>query len=231
MYFRRKVSGGRVYLQIAESRRVGGQVRQRVIATLGRLDELEASGQVERLVRSGARFAARAMVLTAARDDPTAVVRRIGPALVFERLWAETGCRAVIEALAHQRKHDFALARAIFLTVLHRLMGGGSDLAADRWRADYRITGVEALGLHHLYRAMAWLGEALPAAQQDGRTPFAPRCTKDSSRSGCSPIGAICSAGSTWCSWTPPVSTSRARVGRLSAATATARTIARTWPR
>jgi hypothetical protein len=179
MYFRRKVSGGRVYLQIAESRRVGGQVRQRVIATLGRLDELEASGQVERLVRSGARFAARAMVLTAARDDPTAVVRRIGPALVFERLWAETGCRAVIEELAHQRKHDFALARAIFLTVLHRLMSGGSDLAADRWRADYRITGVEALGLHHLYRAMAWLGEALPDAQQDGRTPFAPRCTKD----------------------------------------------------
>jgi hypothetical protein len=179
MYFRRKVSGGRAYLQIAESRRVGGQVRQRVIATLGRLDELEASGQMARLLRSGARFATQAMVLTAARDDPTAAVRRIGPALVFERLWAETGCRAVIEALAAERSFGFALERALFLTVLHRLMGGGSDLAADRWRADYRITGVEALGLHHLYRAMAWLGEALPAAQQDGRTPFAPRCTKD----------------------------------------------------
>jgi hypothetical protein len=179
MYFRRKVAGGRVYLQIAESRRVGGQVRQRVIATLGRLDELEASGQMARLLRSGARFATQAMVLTAARDDPTAVVRRIGPALVFERLWAETGCRAVIEELAAERSFGFALERAIFLTVLHRLMGGGSDLAADRWRADYRITGVEALGLHHLYRAMAWLGAALHAAQQDGRTPFAPRCTKD----------------------------------------------------
>lgn len=56
MYFRKKVSGGRIYLQIAESRRVGGQVRQRVITTLGRLDELEASGQMERLVRSGARL-------------------------------------------------------------------------------------------------------------------------------------------------------------------------------
>ena len=179
MYFRKKVSGGRVYLQIAESWRVGGRVRQRVVATLGRLDELEASGQIERLLRSGARFAAHAMVLTAARDDPTAAVRRIGPALVFERLWAETGCHAVIEELARARKHDFALERAIFLTVLHRLMGGGSDLAADRWRADYRIAGIEALELHHLYRAMAWLGEALPAAQQDGRTPFAPRCTKD----------------------------------------------------
>jgi hypothetical protein len=179
MYFRRKTSGGRVYLQIAESRRVGGQVRQRVVTTLGRLDALQASGQLERLVRSGARFAARALVLTAAQDDPTAAVRRIGPALVFERLWAETGCRAVIEELARERRHEFALERAIFLTVLHRLMGGGSDLAADRWREDYRIAGAEALELHHLYRAMAWLGEELPEVEQDARTPFAPRCTKD----------------------------------------------------
>jgi len=179
MYFRKKTSGGRVYLQIAESRRVGGQVRQRVITTLGRLDELEASGQMERLLHSGARFAARALVVTAAQDDPTAAVRRIGPALVFERLWAETGCRAVIEELAEERRHGFALERAIFLTVLHRLMGGGSDLAADRWREDYRIAGVEALELHHLYRAMAWLGEELPEPEQDARTPFVPRCTKD----------------------------------------------------
>jgi hypothetical protein len=107
------------------------------------------------------------------------VVRRLGPALVFERLWVETGCRAVIEDVAKGRRHGFALERAIFLTVLHRLMGGGSDLAADRWREDYRIAGAAALELHHLYRAMAWLGEELPAMEQDARTPFAPRCTKD----------------------------------------------------
>src|SRR5215472_15195037 len=58
MYFRRKTSAGRAYLQIVESRRDGDQVRQQVIATLGRFDELQASGQLERLVRSGARFAA-----------------------------------------------------------------------------------------------------------------------------------------------------------------------------
>jgi len=49
----------------------------------------------------------------------------------------------------------------------------------DSWREDYRIAGSEDLGLHHLYRAMAWLGEALAAEQQDDATPFAPRCTKD----------------------------------------------------
>ena len=39
-------------LQIVESRRDGDQVRQQVIATLGRFGELQASGQLERLVRS-----------------------------------------------------------------------------------------------------------------------------------------------------------------------------------
>ena len=50
MYFRRKTSAGRAYLQIVESCRDGDQVRQQVIATLGRFDELQASGQLERLV-------------------------------------------------------------------------------------------------------------------------------------------------------------------------------------
>ena len=181
MYFRRKQSQGRIYLQIVESHRTGEQVRQRVIATLGRLDELEASGQLDRLLRSGARFVRQAMVLDAARtgDAPTIAVHRIGPALLFERLWAETGCQSVVTGLARRRGYRFALERAVFLTVLHRLMRGGSDLAADRWREEYRIAGSAALDLHHLYRAMAWLGEALSADQQDGATPFAPRCTKD----------------------------------------------------
>src|SRR5215471_13078000 len=73
----------------------------------------------------------------------------------------------------------FALERAMFLTVLHRLFVSGSDRAADRWREDYAIVGVEGLDLHHLYRAMAWLGDELPAKEQDGRSPFAPRCRKD----------------------------------------------------
>ena len=181
MYFRRKTSAGRAYLQIVESRRDGDQVRQQVIATLGRFEDLQASGQLERLVRSGARFATKAMVLNAAADDAAIkiAVRRIGPALVFERLWEETGCRAVIAELAGKRKHGFALERAVFLTVLHRLFVSGSDRAADRWREDYAIAGVAGLTLHHLYRTMAWLGEELPEKEQDGRTPFAPRCVKD----------------------------------------------------
>ena len=43
MYFRKKTSGGRAYLQIVESRHEGSAARLQVIAAPGRIDELQAS--------------------------------------------------------------------------------------------------------------------------------------------------------------------------------------------
>jgi hypothetical protein len=76
-----------------------------VIATLGRYDELQASGQLERLLQSGARFATKAMVLAAAEANKATKIatRWMGPALAFERLWQETGCGTVIAELAEGR--------------------------------------------------------------------------------------------------------------------------------
>lgn len=181
MFFRRKVSGDRVYLQVVENRWENGRARQRVIATLGRLDELQGSGDLDRLLCSGSKYSEALLLVSAHERGETVTVstRRVGPALVFERLWEETGCRAVVESLIAGRAFEFSVERAIFLTVLHRLFEPGSDRACDRWRAAYAVDGAEALQLHHLYRAMAWLGEELPPAGQIGRTPFAPRCTKD----------------------------------------------------
>jgi transposase len=103
----------------------------------------------------------------------------IGPALIFGRLWQQTGCQRVIKKLLSRRRFEFDVERAIFLTVLHRLFVSGSDRAADKWKRDYQIEGCDSLQLHHLYRAMAWLGEVLPKDQQKDKTPFVPRCVKD----------------------------------------------------
>jgi transposase len=107
--------------------------------------------------------------------------RSLGPALLFGKLWDQLGMPAVLEELLADRKFGFAVERAIFLTVLHRLMGSGgrSDRAAEKWREDHLIPEVDDLELQHLYRAMAWLGEELDASEQAGATPFSPRCTKD----------------------------------------------------
>jgi transposase len=181
MFFRVKQSGPRRYLQIVENARLDGKTRQRVLVTLGRLDQLEQSGQLDSLLASGARFAQHVLLLTAHRQGNAPAIRstRIGPSLIFERLWRETGCRQVLEGLLAQRHFDFAVERALFLTVLHRLCATGSDRAALRWKEDYLIDGIEDLELHHLYRAMGWLGEQLPRHQQQSSSKLVPRCTKD----------------------------------------------------
>src|SRR5271157_461704 len=181
MFFRTKSSGPRTYLQVVENRWEGGRSRQRVVATLGRLDQLRDSGQLDALLISGARLAHSVMILSAHAQGRLPVIRtqRIGPALIFERLWQQTGCQRVIQQILADRRFEFDVERAIFLTVLHRLFVSGSDRAADKWRRYYRIEGCDSLQLHHLYRAMAWLGQELPKDQQKDATPFAPRCTKD----------------------------------------------------
>jgi hypothetical protein len=181
MFFRVKQSGPRQYLQIVENSRHQGRVRQRVLTTLGRLDELQQSGQLDGLLASGARFAQHILLLTAHRNGQTPAIttRRIGPSLIFERLWQETGCQGVLAQLLDHRHFDFPVERAVLLTVLHRLCATGSDRAAQRWKEDYLIDGVDDLDLHQLYRTMAWLGEQLPVHQQQGFTKLVPRCTKD----------------------------------------------------
>ena len=182
MFFRQKRSGDHVYLQIVENRWEKGGSKQRVIATVGRLDQLQESGQLDGLLQSGAKFAESVMVLTAHRQGKALAIHtsRIGPALVFGRLWEELHIPQVIERLLAGRRFALPLERILFLTVLHRLFDSGSDRSCVLvWNQDYAIPGIGAVDLHQVYRAMAWLGERLPEDQQQGATPFAPRCTKD----------------------------------------------------
>ena len=177
MFARIKKSGKYQYLQIVENRKEKGKVKQRVIATIGRMDRMQAKGRVETLIRSLSRFSERAILILSGQSDVSAKAVKIGPPIIFERLWKETGIGKAIKYLLQNRRFEFDVERAIFLTVLHRLMVSGSDRFCERWRRDYLLEGTENLELHHLYRAMTFLGEELK--DQKGATPFAPRCNKD----------------------------------------------------
>jgi transposase len=177
MFARIKKSGRYEYLQIVENRREGQRTVQRVMCTVGRLDELRAKGSVETLIRSLSRYSERVLLILSGRSDVRGLARKIGPPLIFERLWEELGIKKVIQGLVSGRTFGFDVERAIALTVLHRLFASGSDRSCDQWRRGYVIQGVEGLSLHHLYRAMAFLGEEVE--DQKGATPFSPRCIKD----------------------------------------------------
>ena len=181
MFIRTQTNGDRTYLLLVENERVEGRLVQRVLHRLGRLDELQASGQLDSLLKSLGRFSEKLLVLDAHERGASVATRTVtvGPALIFERLWRECGIADALGARLAHRRFGFSVERAIFLTVLHRLFAPGSDRGAERWRHDYVITGTERLDLHQLYCAMRWLGTPLSKEQQTGATPFAPRTTKD----------------------------------------------------
>lgn len=177
MFARVKKSGKYHYLQIVENHKEGKKVVQRVISTIGRLDRLQARGRVETLIRSLSRYSEKVLLVLSEKSELSASGKKIGPALIFERLWKETGIKKALKYVLAGRKFAFDVERAIFLTVLHRLMVSGSDRSCDKWRRDYVIEGTDDLCLHHIYRAMGFLGEEV--AEQKDATPFSPRCSKD----------------------------------------------------
>src|SRR5215203_2881913 len=182
MFFRLKKSGPRSYLQIVENRRDGRAVRQHVIATIGRIDELAARGGLATLLASGARLCEQVMLFSALENPEQSTrlsCKRIGGPLLFGRLWERLGVGAVLQELLAPRAFEFALERAVFVATLHRLFVSGSDRDCASWMQDYAVPGAESLSLHHFYRAMAWLGEELPEERQDHATPFSPRTIKD----------------------------------------------------
>ncbi|HEU0147072.1 MAG TPA: IS1634 family transposase [Bradyrhizobium sp.] len=161
MFVRVKKIGAYEYLYLVENAREGGRHVQRVIKALGRRDEVEASGLLDGLIASAARHSRRSIVLSSFYRGELPELRRasIGADLVFGRLWAETGCRDVLASLLAGRRFGCDIERAVYLTVLHRLMVSGSDRHASTWRESVHVPGAERLDLDHAYTAMAWLGE------------------------------------------------------------------------
>jgi hypothetical protein len=161
MFVRVKKIGAYEYLYLVENAREGGRHVQRVIKALGRRDEVEASGLIDGLIASAARHSRRSIVLSSFYRGQLPELHRlsIGPDLVFGRLWAEMGCRNALKSLVADRRFSFDVERAVYLTVLHRLMISGSDRHANDWCSRVRVPGAEGLDLDHAYKAMAWLGE------------------------------------------------------------------------
>jgi len=84
MFFRLKKSGERAYVQIVENKRVDGAVRQSLVATIGRADELAASGALASPLASGAKLCGQVLLIQAFDENadeagfsPTA--RSLGP--------------------------------------------------------------------------------------------------------------------------------------------------------
>ena len=149
------------YLQIVESFREQGKPRQRVLATLGKRDVLVASGALDGLLQSIARFSERLRVVEAVRTK--GIVARSsklwGPPLVFGRLWENQGLPEILERLARSRRFGFEPERVSFAMALQRLCCPGSDLQGSGWIRTVEASCFETIELQHLYRMSGFLAE------------------------------------------------------------------------
>src|SRR5260221_3793965 len=92
--------GGRTYeyLELVEGQREGTRVRQRVVANLGRLDELKAGGKLEQLVAGLARL-----------DQPAAGTRRhVGPLLIVAHYLRRLTVTQIVDAAIPRRREALA---------------------------------------------------------------------------------------------------------------------------
>ena len=177
MFVRIKTTGKNQYLQIVENHREGTKVKQHILGTLGRVDHIVGTKEIDGLIAKLSRYTQEALMVITGQSEIQAYSSSIGGALIFERLWNELQIPSIIHKLIEKRKFTFDIERAIFLTVLHRLFESGSDRQCVRWKNTQQLTGKDDLSLHHLYRAMYFLGEE--TEDQLGHTPFANRCIKD----------------------------------------------------
>ena len=156
------------YLQIVRSYREGAKVRQQVLATLGRREELAAGGELDGLLRSLARFSEKLRVVETVREGglQARTSRGWGPALVFGRLWERQGVPGLLKSLAARRQFEFDIERVTFAMALQRLCAPGSDLQGSQWIHTVECAGFAELQLQHFYRTTGFLAEARDELEQ-----------------------------------------------------------------
>ena len=155
------------YLQLVENFREGARVRQRIVGSLGRLEELLATGELERVITQlvercpSVRLARAEQAGTlAVRSDKT-----WGPVLVFDRLWEELGLKSLLSQF--QRGLDFNFERMVFAQVLQRFCEPGSDLRGSKWVSTMHEPGFAGLRLPHFYRSLARLWKHKERIEQE----------------------------------------------------------------
>jgi hypothetical protein len=172
MFVRTKTirSNGRTYqyLHIVENRWENGKVRQRIVGSLGRLDELTERGDLERVITQLVERCPTVKLLRAEAAGTLQVEsdRVWGPALLFGRLWEELGLKDLLRSLSRRQKFGFDFERMAFALALQRLLEPGSDLAGSKWIQTVHEPGFAKLRLPHFYRALGFLWKKKEAIEE-----------------------------------------------------------------
>lgn len=151
MYIKVTKSAGHSYVQLAESfRDESGKSRQRVLSTLGRVDE--TGGQVDSILNALLRAKGRTA------DEPQIEFESalsLGDVWALHRLWQEVGFDELARVFRKAR-YTTAVEHAIRVMVFNRLCDPDSKLGVLRWLQTVSMPEIDASSLTHqqLLRSM-----------------------------------------------------------------------------
>jgi hypothetical protein len=163
MFTRITRSGGRAYLQLVESyRNEAGQPRQRVLANLGRLDQL-SDKDLDPLIGGLQRALGRTTTPPSVTFDSA---RAFGDLFALHGLWQELGLdRALRQALRSSRR-QFDAATLVRAMTFNRLCEPTSKLGVLRWLDTVCLPdGPDRVTHDHLLRSMDALMDRIDAVE------------------------------------------------------------------
>ena len=164
MYTRLTRSGGRTYLQIVEAfRNETGQVRQRVVANLGRLDQLE-DRHLDPLINGLNRALGRSENTARPVEYDSALA--YGDVYALHQLWGQLGFdRAIARALRSSRR-EFDAEALVRAMVFNRLCAPDSKLGCLDWLDTVAMPGLASKPSHdQLLRCMDALMDRADAVE------------------------------------------------------------------
>lgn len=153
--FKNKDGSIREYLFLVEGVRSGNKVQQKVIATIGRLDELQKNGGLERLKASFEKCVYGEISDKAAQKSLDLVSSQKFGALYFlEKLWQKMGYQQILNSSLGKKQQE-----ALFCIVTNRLLEPQSKLGLEVWKKNIFRPEWDKLEVQHFYRAMDSLME------------------------------------------------------------------------
>lgn len=155
MYVKVTRSGPRRYVQLVESYRdEGGKVKQRTIATLGRLDQMD--GSLDSVIGGLMKVTGREMPV---RTTPPSITfestRALGDLWALQELWNMLGFSELARAFGKTR-HQIDVEALLRIMVFNRLCDPESKLGTLRWLQTVAFPGLDSATVthDHLLRAM-----------------------------------------------------------------------------
>ena len=153
MYTRISRTGGRQYLQLVESfRNDSGKVRTRVVANLGRLDQITPT-QLDPLINGLNRAIGRA------ENTASEVIQEpglgFGNVFALHELWRDLGIDTALKRAMRSSRRDIDAEALIRAMVFNRLCAPDSKLGCLRWLDTVAMPAMPETVTHqHLLRAM-----------------------------------------------------------------------------